>query len=123
MVPCTVRHLLQVLFPVVDSVLGQITQEYEKRLLNKDHELNSARERAAAAQRDAAAMQVCMCVDATAPWLDGPGHMHHQLLPVSAALSAKRHVAKHAEKTLSPNPNHITLLVPLRSAWSSCRPS
>jgi hypothetical protein len=48
----------QVLFPVVDSVLGQITQEYEKRLLQKDHELTSARERAAAAQREALELAV-----------------------------------------------------------------
>lgn len=43
---------------MVDSVLGQITQEYEKRLLQKDHELSSARDRAAAAQREADEMQV-----------------------------------------------------------------
>ncbi|GBF88032.1 kinesin-4-like protein [Raphidocelis subcapitata] len=43
----------EVLFPVVDSVLGQITQEYEKRLLAKDQELAAARERASAAQREA----------------------------------------------------------------------
>jgi hypothetical protein len=48
----------EVLFPVVDSVLGQITQEYEKRLLAKDHDLSGARDRAAAAQRQAAEMQV-----------------------------------------------------------------
>jgi hypothetical protein len=47
----------QVLFPVVDSVLGQITQEYEKRLLQKDHDLAAARDRAAAAQREASEMQ------------------------------------------------------------------
>jgi hypothetical protein len=49
---------VQVLFPVVDSVLGQITQEYEKRLLQKDHELSSARDRAAMALREASEMQV-----------------------------------------------------------------
>jgi hypothetical protein len=47
-----------VLFPVVDGVLGQITGEYEKRLLAKDHELTAARERAAAAQREAAELRV-----------------------------------------------------------------
>lgn len=46
------------LFPVVDSVLGQITQEYEKRLLQKDHELSGARDKAAAAQREVAELQV-----------------------------------------------------------------
>ena len=43
----------EVLFPVVDSVLGQITQEYEKRLLQKDHDLSAARARAEAAAREA----------------------------------------------------------------------
>jgi hypothetical protein len=56
--PASCRPLPQVLFPVVDSVLGQITQEYEKRLLQKDHDLTSARERAAAAQREALELAV-----------------------------------------------------------------
>ena len=36
--------------PVVESVLGSLTQEYEKRLLAKDHEVKAAQHEVKAAQ-------------------------------------------------------------------------
>jgi kinesin family protein C2/C3 len=43
--------------PILEGVLGSLTQEYERRLLSKDHELAAARDAVASLQRQAAALQ------------------------------------------------------------------
>ena len=51
--PGSPEDALEAMGPVLESVLGSLTQEYEKRLFSKDHEVKGAQVRAArfAAQR------------------------------------------------------------------------
>jgi hypothetical protein len=43
--------------PVLESVLGSLTQEYEKRLLAKDHEVKAAQQQVAALHYELAEVQ------------------------------------------------------------------
>jgi kinesin family protein C2/C3 len=43
--------------PILEGVLGSLTQEYERRLLSKDHELAAARDAVASLQRQAAELR------------------------------------------------------------------
>jgi hypothetical protein len=49
---------MKALGPVLEGVLGQLTEEYERRLLSKDHELGQARDARARAEREVARLQV-----------------------------------------------------------------
>jgi hypothetical protein len=51
-------HALEAMGPVLESVLGSLTQEYEKRLLLKDHELSDARDKNTSLQKQVYSLQV-----------------------------------------------------------------
>ena len=51
-------HALEAMGPVLESVLGSLTQEYEKRLLLKDHELSDSRDKNTSLQKQVYSLQV-----------------------------------------------------------------
>lgn len=64
--PASPDTALEAMGPVLESVLGSLTQEYEKRLLAKDHELGHTRDAAAALQK-----QVRVRERGLVAWLQG----------------------------------------------------
>ncbi|KIY95508.1 hypothetical protein MNEG_12454 [Monoraphidium neglectum] len=100
----------QALFPVLDAVLGQITQEYEKRLLQKDHELTSARERAAAAQRDAAEAQARLQQAQSESRREGAAAARAAAADATSALAAARGELEAARALLREREGELVVL-------------
>jgi hypothetical protein len=53
-IPAVADNALEAMGPVLESVLGSLTQEYEKRLLAKDHEVKAAQQQLAALRHELA---------------------------------------------------------------------
>jgi hypothetical protein len=49
---------MKALMPVLEGVLGQLTEQYEKRILTKDHQVSVAIEAKARAEREVEQLQV-----------------------------------------------------------------
>lgn len=52
--PAVADNALEAMGPVLESVLGSLTQEYEKRLLAKDHEVKAAQQQLATIRHELA---------------------------------------------------------------------
>lgn len=52
--PAVADNALEAMGPVLESVLGSLTQEYEKRLLAKDHEVKAAQQQLATVRHELA---------------------------------------------------------------------
>lgn len=51
------EHAMEAMGPVLESVLSSLTQEYEKRLLQKDHELSNTKDQLAGVQKKLVGLQ------------------------------------------------------------------